>query len=140
MNIQTLKPNDIKAARELSQILAQLAGRSTQVQIGSELITMPKNVVQIMLEVMTQVANGQQVSVLPKDTDLTTAETADLLNVSRPYVVQLLNEGKLPFRMVGTHRRVLLEDAVQCKETQRKKSLEIMAELSKEAQDLGYGY
>jgi excisionase family DNA binding protein len=140
MNIQTLKPNDIKAARELSQILAQLAGRSTQVQIGSELITMPKNVVQIMLEVMTQVANGQQVSVLPKDTDLTTAETADLLNVSRPYVVQLLNEGKLPFRMVGTHRRVLLEDAVQYKETQRKKSLEIMAELSKEAQDLGYGY
>ena len=140
MNIQTLKPNDIKAARELSQILAQLAGRSTQVQIGSERITMPKNVVQIMLEVMTQVANGQQVSVLPKDTDLTTAETADLLNVSRPYVVQLLNEGKLPFRMVGTHRRVLLEDAVQYKETQRKKSLEIMAELSKEAQDLGYGY
>ncbi len=140
MNSQTLKPTDIKAARELSRLFAQHEGRSTQLQIGSEQITLPRNVLQIMLEVTTQLANGHQVSVLSKDSDLTTAETADLLNVSRPYVVQLLNDGKLPFRMVGTHRRVLLKDAMRYKEAQRKKSLEIMEELSKEAQELGYGY
>ncbi len=140
MNSQTLKPNDIKAARELSRLFAQHKGYSTQLQIGSEQITLPKNVLQIMLEVVTQVANGKQVSVLSKESDLTTAETAELLNVSRPYVVQLLQEGKLPFHMVGTHRRVLLEDALRYKEAQRKKSLEIMGKLSKEAQELGYGY
>lgn len=140
MNSQTLKPNDIKAARELSRLFAQHKGHSTQLQIGSEQITLPKNVLQIMLEVVTQVANGKQVSVLSKESDLTTAETAELLNVSRPYVVQLLQEGKLPFHMVGTHRRVLLEDALRYKEAQRKKSLEIMGKLSKEAQELGYGY
>jgi excisionase family DNA binding protein len=140
MDTHTLKPTDIKAARELSRVFAQFAGHNTQMQIGQEQITLPKNVMKIMLEVVTHVANGQEVSVLTKDADLTTAQTADLLNVSRPYVVQLLNEGKLPFHKVGTHRRVRLEDALQYKEAQRKKSLEIMAELSKEAQELGYGY
>jgi excisionase family DNA binding protein len=67
---------------------------------------------------------------------LTTAEVADVLNVSRPYVVRLLEEGKLPFRMVGTHRRVALEDALLYRDEQRQKSLVIMQELMAETQEL----
>jgi excisionase family DNA binding protein len=140
MTASTLNPTDIKAAKALSRLFAQAKGRSTQVQIGTEQVTLPKNILRVMLEVTEQLANGKQVSVMPAESDLSSAETAELLNVSRPYVVRLLETGKLPFHMVGTHRRVRLEDALNYKNAQRQKSLAIMQELSKEAQELGLGY
>ncbi len=111
-----------------------------ELQIDSEKVQLSDNVSQLMLEVFTQVANGQQVRIVASNSDLTTAEVADVLNVSRPYVVRLLEEGKLPFRMVGTHRRVALEDALQYRDEQRQKSLAIMQELMAETQELGLGY
>jgi excisionase family DNA binding protein len=130
--------SDIETARVLSRLFA--GHKIKELQIDSEKVQLSNNVSQLMLEVFTQVANGQQVRIVASNSDLTTAEVADVLNVSRPYVVRLLEEGKLPFRMVGTHRRVALEDALQYKDAQRQKSLAIMQELMAETQELGLGY
>ncbi|HEX5324920.1 MAG TPA: excisionase family DNA-binding protein, partial [Capsulimonadaceae bacterium] len=62
------------------------------------------------------------------------------LNVSRPYLVRLLEEGKLPFRKVGEHRRIAFKDLQAYKERQRQQSIEVMARLQEEAQELDLGY
>lgn len=130
INIQVLSSSDVKAAQRLRYLLNQ----NSEIQIGSEVVPLSSSLVAMMLEVLNQAVKSEQ------ETTLTTTETAELLNVSRPYVVRLLETGKLPFLMVGTHRRVQLEDALTYKQKQRQKSLEIMQELAAEAQELGLGY
>ncbi len=133
-------PTEIEAARVLSQLLNQHRGSNTEFSIGNKTVQLPSGVTNLMLEVLNQVASGHHVHILPDNTMLSTAEAADLLNVSRPFLTRLLNEGQLPYQMVGTHKRILLEDALHYKAVQRQKSLEIMRELSAEAQDLDFGY
>jgi len=77
---------------------------------------------------------------VPEAKDLTTQQLADLLNVSRPFVIQLLESEKIPFRKVGKHRRVRLEDALRYKARIEKDRLRVLEKLATEAQYLGFGY
>jgi excisionase family DNA binding protein len=78
--------------------------------------------------------------VLPVETELSSQQAADVLNVSRPYLVKLLDDGKLPHRTVGTRRRVLLCDVLAYKKTVADARAKVLEELAAQAQELNMGY
>lgn len=100
-----------------------------------ETIELPEVVSAVLAQVVEAMSQGLAVAVMPLHTDLTTQEAADFLNVSRQYLVQLLEQGAIPHTKVGTHRRVRFGDLRAYKEArdlQRRAGLDQLARLSDE--------
>ena len=103
-------------------------------------VSIPTSALRLLLDVLTEIGQGNAVSIIPIHAELTTQEAADVLNVSRPFLVQLLEKGDIPFHKIGTHRRVRYQDVIAYKEridAERRKALD---ELAAQAQELGMGY
>src|SRR5579862_1642508 len=123
---ETVAPSEADAvlARESSRLLAthKLRGRSgIRIQLvdegkRSETIVVPASALRLFLHALTEMSQGNAVTLIPTHAELTTQQAADLLNVSRPYVVKLLDEGKIPCRTVGKYRRVRFDDLMAFKQ------------------------
>lgn len=106
----------------------------------SDDLVLPGHVLQILLDVLSEMSKGNAISLIPHHQEVSTQEAASLLNVSRPFLVGLLEKGEIPFRKVGAHRRVLLTDILEYKERcdhQRAEALDELAAFSQE-NDMGY--
>jgi excisionase family DNA binding protein len=100
-------------------------------------IDLPETLYKILVDVVRELLAGHAVSILPQSLELTTTQAADILQVSRPFFTSLLISNEIPFRMVGTHRRVKLEDVVRyahARDTQRE---QILGEMIQEADEAG---
>ena len=103
-------------------------------------LDVPPEATRLLARILTEFAKGNAVTVVPVSTELTTQEAAEFLNVSRPHLVSVLEAGRLPFRKVGTRRRVRLADLMRFKEIENAKQKQALDGLAAEAQKLGLGY
>lgn len=102
-------------------------------------VDLPTSALRLLIDILGELAHGNAVQVVPVHAELTTQEAADLLNVSRPHLVKLLEDGALPFHKTGKHRRVRFAELMQFKEARDSGSELALAELAKQAQELGMG-
>lgn len=123
--------------RGLNSVLAENEGTATLTLPSGEPIELPHSVFEVLVRVVHEMAQGNAVRVLPVYAELTTQQAADLLNVSRPYLVGLLEDGDIPFKKVGTHRRVRLEDLLVYKEKRDGERLALLDEMARDAQEHG---
>lgn len=131
------------AVRALSGLLKKKAPRTLRVQpegAKEVTVTVPTEAFELFLDILAQMANGNAVSIVPVHAELTTQQAADLLNVSRPFLVGLLDDNKIPYRTVGTHRRVMVADLLKYKERDSAHRKKVADELAEEAQRHGLGY
>ncbi len=105
-----------------------------------EPIQLPREVFDIFIAVLRQMADGNSVALVPLNATLTTQEAADILEVSRPHFIALLESGRIPYRKVGSHRRVLLTDVVAFLHSEEQAQKRKLDELTSEAQKHGLGY
>jgi excisionase family DNA binding protein len=133
---------DAALATEASRTLATTKlGAELRVRLeNGKVLTLPRAAARLLHHLLTEMSQGNAVTLIPIHAELTTQEAADYLNVSRPYLIRLLETGKIPFHLVGTHRRVKFRDLETYGKSFASDRGKAMAELAAQAQKLGMGY
>ncbi len=147
-NISAIRPGDVdvdvanRAARRIRDYLTSHPNDEPIEILGEvgdhDALVVPRAVAVMLAQVLDCLANGQGVQIMPDRAMLTTQQAADSLNVSRPYLIGLLEGGKIPYTMVGTHRRVAFVDLLEYKrkdDQHRRNVLDQLAELSEELEE-----
>jgi excisionase family DNA binding protein len=136
---------DTLLARESAhRLAAALAGANGAVELrvgqpdgANEPVLIPTSAFRLLVGILAEMARGQAVRLVAHQPELTTQEAADLLNVSRPYLVRLLDDGRIPSHRVGTHRRVLFKDVITYRVEHRRARGAALDRLSALDQELG---
>jgi excisionase family DNA binding protein len=139
-------PQDSALARDSGQRLAHYAGskRPLTLRISDEgedqSIELPPGAVGLLMDILEAMAAGRGLTLIPENAELTTVQAAGVLNVSRPFLIKLLDEGAIPHRKVGKHRRLRVEDVMAYKARIDQEREKVLEELTREAQEEGHGY
>ena len=134
---------DANLAKETSRVLARRVRSSTPLRCRvldsskEETLRIPAPAVKMLVRILEEMARGNAVTLVPVHAELTTQEAADMLHISRPSLIQLLDEGKIEYRKVGTHRRVRFEALMAYKRAADAERRVALAELAKYDQEIG---
>lgn len=134
--------DESELAKESSRQLVHFVKEDLSVSIPDvdEPIVLPAVAVRLLVDLLSAMAEGNAVTLMPIHAELTTQQAADLLGVSRPFLVKQIEEGKLPHRKVGTHRRILFKDLMIYRHASEQDRAKTLDELAAQAQDLDMGY
>jgi excisionase family DNA binding protein len=134
---------DRALAAESIRRLAPLVKNSHQLTVvvqadngPGERLVLPAPAVQLLTGILAELARGHSMTAYPIPTELTTQEAADLLNVSRPYLISLLDQDGIPYHKVGTHRRIALSDLLEYNRKSQARRDAALAELAELGQEL----
>jgi excisionase family DNA binding protein len=150
--METLIKETSKSDQELALLsLQKLVGISKKLNRSStgeieikvetgEYITVPKKALVFLFAVLENMAQGKSITLISSESEITTQQAADILGVSRPHLVKLLESGEIHFKKAGSHRRILLKDLIDFKHKQARLREEQLEFLAKQAQSLKMGY
>lgn len=149
ISIQKITKSDQKIALSSVKLLTKSEERATKdnsnvvkltIQGSDELVAIPLKALKLLTSILSNMAEGKSIALMPTDAEISTQQAAEILNVSRPYLIKLLEEGNIPFKKVGSHRRVFLQDVLEYKSYFKKKRKSQLNKLAAEAQRLNLGY
>ncbi len=133
----SLPASQKKQVRELHQLMQQ-QGKALLISKGSkQTVELPDAVYDLLIRILTVMEQGKAISIVPVMQELTTQQAAEQLGVSRPFFVKLLETGKLPFHLVGTHRRVYLKDLLSYKQKRDQDRHAAIEQMADEAEQAG---
>jgi excisionase family DNA binding protein len=139
-------PSETEAllARETSRVLAARMQDTDPMELRildhdtpEETLKLPVPAVRLLLRILEEMARGNAVTLIPLHAELTTQEAADMLNISRPTLIQFLDEKKIKFRRIGTHRRIPLEAVMEYKRKTRAERQTAIDEFVSHNEELG---
>jgi excisionase family DNA binding protein len=137
--------DETRLARESGRRLSPYTGQNLQVQIAAngcrgETVELPASAVQLLVRILDEMAVGNAITLVGVHAELTTQQAADLLNVSRAFMVKLLDEGAVPSTELGTERHVHLSDLMKYKHQSDAARAEVLADLVADGQEQQMGY
>jgi excisionase family DNA binding protein len=139
-----MSPEQLEMLRTAERLIMESLDRSRAASITveskggkGEPIAVPPQVLRVLARVLGLMAKGQPVTLVPEKQELSTVEAANFLNVSRPFVIKEIEEGRLPHRMVGTHRRILFADLMEYAKKMRSRQQKALESMAANARDLG---
>ena len=134
---------EVILAKETGRVLAARAQTTDPLRLrmlddpGAGTVKLPASAVRMLIHILEEMARGNAVTLIPVHAELTTQESAEVLNISRPSLIQLLDEGKIEYRRVGTHRRVRFEALMAYKRRTYAERRAVLAELAAYDQQIG---
>jgi len=116
------------------------SGIKITIEETEEVITIPEKAFSMLISIVSSMSEGKSVVLTPTNSELTTQQASDRLNISRPHLVKLLENNTIPFKKVGSHRRILVKDILRYEKKQQRIREEQLSFLSSQAQELNLGY
>lgn len=140
------------AAQAIRRLFAKRQGQANVMHFGraestarghvaeAPLAVVPAHIAALFHQILVQVASGKAVTIVPHDKMLTTQDAADILNVSRPFLIKLLDREKIPIQKVGNRRRIAFQHVLQLKQKMRKESEEAFNRLAEIDEEIDLEY
>lgn len=133
-------------ARVSGQVLSPFVQRKSSLTLKvreagkDQPLELPAGAVALLMDILEAMAAGRGVTLVPENAELTSVQAADVLNVSRPFLIKLLEDNALPHRKVGKHRRIRMEDVMAYKAKIDREREAVLDQLAGEGQELEMGY
>lgn len=133
-SIKMLSESEEQATKNKSKVI------KLRIQESDEVVSIPLKALKLLKAIISNMAQGKSIALMATDAEITTQQAAEILNVSRPHIIKLLEKGEIPFKKTGSHRRILLQDILEYESKFKIKRRKKLDALAKEAQTLNLGY
>lgn len=123
----------------LAAVMEQLESNTPEIEIEetAEKIKIPLPALKLLGEILKAMGDGKMISIVPVATEVTTQAAAEILSCSRPHLVKLLEEGKIPFTKVGKHRRIKFDDIVKYRQAMKQKQKQHIIDIMNADEETG---
>jgi len=130
-------PEETESVRTLMELFLSETRPPALVDEHGNRLELPKPVYEMLVKVATALREGKVISLVPETQELTTQAAANMLGVSRPHLIKLLESGKLPFHRVGAHRRIRMRDLMDYQRVRDQGRRKALGEMARKAQEAG---